>query len=70
MSSSFTGPWDAFLTALSLDPEWSRSFVARNFRLEERLMPERWRSYDSFNGRSGHAEYGAWARVHLAYLDE
>ena len=33
-------------------------------------MPERWRSYDKFNGRSSHADYVAWARVQTAYLDE
>ena len=70
MSTYIPGPWDTFLRALSVDPEWSRAFVARNFRLEERSMPERWKSYDTFDGRTSHADYAAWARAHQPYLNE
>ena len=71
MSTSLpNSPWDLFLASLAADPEWAHSFVARNFLLEERSMAERWRSYDKFDGRTGHAGYAPWARAHEAYLRE
>jgi hypothetical protein len=62
--------WLRFLDRLGQDPRERYALVARNFLLDEGVVPERMESYGELNCLGEHADAAEWKGLHEGYLAE
>lgn len=60
--------WQRLLSSVGRDPDQSNSFIARNFLLDEGVLPERAGSYRDVGCTAAHADFGEWKIWHEKYL--
>jgi hypothetical protein len=62
--------WGRFLRRLAPDLTQSHALVARNFLLDEGVVPRRAESYRAKGAMADHGTVERWSRVHESYLAE
>ncbi|MBM3475192.1 MAG: hypothetical protein FJX75_18170 [Armatimonadetes bacterium] len=68
--STFDAPFADFLSDTGSGSDPDTAYPARNFLLDEGVLPERGESYRDARAVAGHPDVEAWRRGHKRYLQE
>jgi hypothetical protein len=69
-ASAGDGGWIDFLSRQGREPTQEYSFVARNFVLDEGILPDRAQSYEHSGAVADHGTIEAWKGAHNDYLEK